>query len=197
MLYTAPSGAVQILFIWIGVAGCAVFPKYRLAVCAALVVAPLIGNSLLLKLDISDGWGLIAASWLVRNPTPCPNFHHVLTNVQASCVSCIMSIVLSISASNVKGNTKRATVNTFFFIGYCVGAIAGPQIWVKPPRYLEGVTTAIALWVVFVIVIGIYFYLCYRDNKARDQKIRAGENQMLEGDEDLTDKQDLLFRYSY
>ena len=65
MLYTAPSGAVQILFIWIGVLGCYLFPKNRSLIVMVLVIVPLVGNILLLKLSISAGWGLIVASWLV------------------------------------------------------------------------------------------------------------------------------------
>ena len=37
MLYTAPSGAVQILLLWIGVAGCWLFPKNRTLVCLVLI----------------------------------------------------------------------------------------------------------------------------------------------------------------
>lgn len=65
MLYTAPSGAVQLLMIWIGVAGCAVFPRNRSAVALALMIPPFIGCILLLKLSLGAGWGMIVASWLV------------------------------------------------------------------------------------------------------------------------------------
>jgi hypothetical protein len=65
MLYTAPSGAVQIFFIWVGILGCYLFPKNRSAVVMLLVIVPLVGNILLLKLSLSSGWGMIVASWLV------------------------------------------------------------------------------------------------------------------------------------
>ena len=108
-----------------------------------------------------------------------------------------MSIILSISASNVKGNTKRATVNSMFFIGYCVGAVAGVQIWVKPPRYAAGVITTIALWIVLILALCLYLFLCYADNKSRD-KGRGSANETKRGsNDDLTDKQDIHFRYLY
>lgn len=70
MLYTSPSGAVQIVFIWIGVLGCFLMPNKRSLVVILLIIPPFIGNILLLKLPISAGWGLIVASWLVSGHYP-------------------------------------------------------------------------------------------------------------------------------
>jgi hypothetical protein len=72
MLYTAPSGAVQILFIWVGVLGCYLLPNKRSLIVMLLIIIPLVGNILLLKLSISAGWGLIVASWLVGISAPVP-----------------------------------------------------------------------------------------------------------------------------
>lgn len=99
ILYTAPSGAVQILLLWIGVLGCYFFPKNRTLVALVLIIPPLVGNVLLMKLPLNAGWGVIASAWL------------------ASCITSVFSILLSLTASNVKGNTKRSVVNAMFFIG--------------------------------------------------------------------------------
>ncbi|KAK2782168.1 hypothetical protein FQN52_001006 [Onygenales sp. PD_12] len=183
MLFTSPSGAVQIVFIWIGVFGCMVFPKYRSAVVLLLIIPPLIGNFLLLKLPSSAGWGIIAASWL------------------ASCISDMMAILLSLSASNVKGNTKRAVVNTMFFIGYCAGCIGAPQLWTSQaaPRYFEGVVTAIVNWFILIVAMAAYWYLCDSENKARDKMQAEGQEEgrgAFEKGADVTDKEDLGFRYN-
>ena len=109
-----------------------------------------------------------------------------------------MAILLSLSASNVKGNTKRAVVNTLYFIGYCVGCIAGPQLWKTntAPRFFEGVVTAIGTWCVLILAVGIYWYLCKKENTRRDGG--DSDSSALEYiEEDLTDIQDSLFRYSY
>jgi hypothetical protein len=71
MLYTAPSGAVQIGLLWIGVGLCTLFPRQRSLVVLVLIIPPLIGNVFLMKLDVSAGWGLIAASWVVSLMIPC------------------------------------------------------------------------------------------------------------------------------
>lgn len=67
VLYTAPSGAVQIVFLWIGVMLCWVFPRYRTFVVVVMSIPPLIANVFLMQLDESAGWGLIVASWLVSS----------------------------------------------------------------------------------------------------------------------------------
>ncbi|PYH56941.1 pantothenate transporter [Aspergillus niger CBS 101883] len=180
MLYTSPSGAVQIVAIWIGVLGCQLLPNNRSLVVILLSIPPLIGNVLLLKLPLTTGWGLIVSSWL------------------ASCISDVMVILLSLSASNVKGNTKRAMANTMYFIGYCVGCIAGPQLWQtkSAPRFFEGVVTAIVTWCVLVLAMVLYWYLCRAENIKRDQDTRTSAEIVLHT-EDITDIEDRLFRYSY
>lgn len=117
-----------------------------------------------------------------------------------------MSILLSLSASNVKGNTKRAIVNTMFFIGYCAGCIGSPQLWTEKPRYTSGVITALVTWaLLFCVTIG-YRYLCIRDNDKRDRDFsdeHFDQAQVVVLDKngqpksDLTDKEDHSFRYSW
>jgi len=116
-----------------------------------------------------------------------------------------MSILLSLSASNVKGNTKRAIVNTMFFIGYCAGCIGSPQLWTEKPRYTKGVITSIVTWCLLFIAVIIYRFLCVFDNKKRDSILDSstdGHYHEVEIDEnglprtDLTDKEDQIFRYA-
>lgn len=177
-------------------------PKNRCAVVLVLIIPPLIGNILLLKLQVSAGWGLIVASWLVSD-TVFPVFLLLLlltspsSTEQASLISDIMTIILSLSASNVKGNTKCAMVNTFFFIGYCVGCVAGPQAWTKPPRYLAGVILDIVIWALLFVAIVGYWYVCARDNARRDREQASGDAVTESEDIDVTDKEDKSFRYSY
>ncbi|KAG9956740.1 hypothetical protein KCU61_g9605, partial [Aureobasidium melanogenum] len=71
LLYVAPSGAVQLALIWIGVVLC------------------------------------------------------------ASCITAPWSILLSLSASNIKGNTKRSVANAVFFIGYCAKLVSEAKVAVS------------------------------------------------------------------
>lgn len=128
---------------------------------------------------------------------------------KASCITAPWSILLSLTASNVKGNTKRSVVNAMFFIGYCAGCIGGPQLWTEKPRYFAGVVAAIFTWCLLVVTIITYRFLCVRENARRDDIVagqehaqvpRSGEGELDErggAKGDLTDKMDTEFRYSY
>lgn len=65
MLYTSPAGAVQIIFVWVGIFLCFLWPNRRCAIIIGLTIIPLTGIILLFVLPLSSGWGMIAASWLV------------------------------------------------------------------------------------------------------------------------------------
>lgn len=213
MLYTAPSGAVQVLLLWIGVAGCWMFPRNRTLVVVALIIPPLVGTVLLLKLSTESGWGMIVASWLVSDTDlGTERFKQAADSEreQASCITAVMSPLLSLTASNVKGNTKRSVVSAMFFIGYCAGCIGAPQLWTEKPRYFKGVVTGIVTWCLLLLVVVAYRYVCMRDNAARDKPSAANEGQEdpVSQDQvvldkygsprtDLTDKEDTKFRYSF
>ncbi|RMZ11860.1 hypothetical protein D0864_00865 [Hortaea werneckii] len=189
LLNTAPSGAVQIAMLWLGILFCTLLPKNRTFVAMALCIPPLIGNVFLMKLTADDGWGMIVAAWI------------------SSCITAPWTILLSLTASNVKGNTKRSIVNTAFFIGYCAGCIASPQLWTDRPRYFEGVVTAIVTWCLLFLATLAYRIVCARDNANRERvlngvEISAGGTEQVDLDRsgaakgDLTDKEDTNFRYS-
>lgn len=200
MLLTAPSGAVQMVMIWIGMLGCYLLPNNRCLVLILLCIPPLVGNLLLMKLPLSASWGLIVSSWLVsRTQLLTTNELGSKEDWQASCISDIMVIILSLSASNVKGNTKRSIVNTLFFIGYCASNIGAPQLWTTDaaPRYFDGVVLNISAWCTTILAISLYWGLCYFDNRRRDQGHAAYPGRVYQPGEDLTDKEDNLFRYSY
>lgn len=129
--------------------------------------------------------------------------------LQASCITASWSVLISLTASNVKGNTKRSVVNAMFFIGYCAGCIGSPQLWTNSPRYFSGVVTAIVTWCLLFVTIIAYRLVCSRDNARRDAKVEgvtsqgpsaAGGSQLLDktgaANVDLTDLQDREFRYS-
>lgn len=191
MLYTAPSGAVQIAMLWIGVLACVLAPRHRTLIALVLIIPALAGTICLLKLSLDAGWGMIAASWL------------------ASCITAPWSILISLTASNVKGNTKRAIVNAMFFIGYCAGCIGAPQLWTHKPRYFSGVVTGLVTWCLLFLTIVGYRFVCDKDNAQRAAEKTAGSTQgqsSVHGEvlldatgapqSDLTDKQDREFRYS-
>ncbi|KAJ5739620.1 hypothetical protein N7533_012404 [Penicillium manginii] len=181
MLYTSPAGAVQIIFVWVGIFLCYLWPDRRCAIIIGLTIVPLTGIILLFVLPLSSGWGMIAASWL------------------ASVISNIFSIPLSLYASNTRGNTKKAIINALFFVGYAVGAICGPLLWnaENAPRYRSGLILALISWIVFIPTVAVYWSLCAHENKVRSM-VEIDFCQHVTGAprKDLTDKEDLNFRYT-
>ena len=71
MLYTAPSGAVQVALLWIGMFFCWLFPRNRTLVVLLLIVPPFVGNILLMTLSLESRWGIIVSAWLVSLYSPC------------------------------------------------------------------------------------------------------------------------------
>lgn len=64
-------------------------------------------------------------------------------------------LLLSLVSSNTGGFTKKATVNAFFFVGYCVGNIAGPQLFVQKEAPTYSVRTglpdlSLAAWLLYL-----------------------------------------------
>lgn len=91
-----------------------------------------------------------------------------------------------------------------FFIGYCAGCVAAPQLWTHEPRYFSGVVTAIVTWILLGVAVSTWWSICAFDNRNRNAKAATmGEDGLDAVFEesfeaiDLTDKQDSAFRYSY
>lgn len=119
---------------------------------------------------------------------------------QASVISNIFSILLSLNASNTRGNTKKSIVNALFFVGYAVGAICGPLLWNtdNAPRYRSGLVLALVSWLVFIPTVLVYWYSCVYENKRRPaMETEANDIVVIGAEKELTDKQDVRFRYSY
>lgn len=156
-----------------------IWPKRRSLIIIALIAIPLTGCIMLLALPL-QGWPIIVGAWL------------------GSCISSVFSLTMSLNASNVRGNTKRSVINTLYFIGYCTGAIAFPQLWSTDtaPRYFAGLVVSIVGWVVLIILMAYYWFNGAHENKKRDALARETSLASYEPGTDVTDKQDLTFRYS-
>lgn len=191
MLVGLPSGACQIATIWAAALLMRHTHNKRWLAGILLACVPLTGSILLMSLPASAAWGIVVSTWL------------------AACSSSLIVVALSFAASNVKGNTKKATVSGVFFVAYCTGCIVGPQLWQKPdaPRYVKGCISSVVSWVLFIATLVVYRFVLRRENARRDREM-AGEEREREDedakgaqvgiatDSDLTDKQDRLFRYT-
>ncbi|KAL4879120.1 major facilitator superfamily domain-containing protein [Aspergillus karnatakaensis] len=115
------------------------------------------------------------------------------------------TMTTSLPMANTSGHTKKVTLTTMFFLGYCVGNILGPQVFRDDdaPTYHKGYIGLLASLIVAAICIGFYGLLCKWDNMRRD-KLQGGvllqlteEERWNEAFSDKTDKEKLNFRYTY
>ncbi|KAH7194891.1 major facilitator superfamily domain-containing protein [Fusarium oxysporum] len=195
MLVGLPGGGLNILTTWFGAFVPRLVKSKYSRTCTALFLCciPLLGAILLATLPASKSWGIVVSTWM------------------ANAVTCLLSSCSALMASNVKGNTKKSSTTTMFFVAYCVGCIISPQAWTEDdaPRYLKGCILSIASLVYLMITLVVYAFLLDKENKLRDRKAAEGHvDYMVESqgraegiqsgvaiDSDLTDRQDKAFRY--
>ncbi|BEJ11629.1 hypothetical protein CspHIS471_0200890 [Cutaneotrichosporon sp. HIS471] len=104
--------------------------------------------------------------------------------------------------ANVAGATKKATVFSLIQIAYCVGNLVGPQSFRtnEAPTYRSAITTMLCGYCVAIVLLGIYGFLCARDNRRRDRaqhEMEEVDSNVAKEWQDLTDKQNPAFRYTW
>ncbi|KAJ5884382.1 hypothetical protein N7504_011954 [Penicillium tannophilum] len=118
-------------------------------------------------------------------------------------------IILSILTGNIAGHTKKVITNAMIFLGVCAGNIAGPFFYKseQAPVYSLGIWSMIlANFVEIALIIVLGLALAW-ENRRRDraQGVAPGDDadymRQLELDRsafsDLTDKENINFRYLY
>ncbi|KAE8147384.1 putative MFS allantoate transporter [Aspergillus avenaceus] len=117
-------------------------------------------------------------------------------------------LILSILTANIAGHTKKVVTNAMIFIGVCAGNIAGPFFYRgdQAPRYPLGIWSMIVANFVEIALVVLLGVLLAWENRVRDriQGIRGDEGEETRREEldrtafsDLTDKENLNFRYIY
>ncbi|CAH0023197.1 unnamed protein product [Clonostachys rhizophaga] len=103
---------------------------------------------------------------------------------------------IGLGISNVAGNTKKSVYAAGTFVGYSVGNIVGPLVFDAKyaPRYKE---SFIGIMVCFRV--SFFITLCLRAALARENTKRQskyGDPELSDGLEDLTDRENMSFRYN-
>lgn len=117
-------------------------------------------------------------------------------------------MLLSLTTSNIAGHTKKVVANAGVFIGYSIGNIAGPFFYKtsQAPTYSLGIWSMIVSHLLEVVVVGLLWILLRWENRRRDRlqgfsELNDGHTREEELDNtafsDLTDKENLDFRYVY
>lgn len=108
--------------------------------------------------------------------------------------------------SNVAGRTKKTVISSATFVGYCVGNIAGSQIFKTKdaPQYIPGtIGCAVCLGAEFVLIAAWRLYYRWqnkrRDRMAAESVVSKEEQERLGremGERDVTDLLNPYFRYT-
>lgn len=108
--------------------------------------------------------------------------------------------MLSSVASNTAGHTKKVTVNAILLIGYCVGNIIGPQTFraKDAPEYLPAKISMVVLFCLAMALNAALLWLNVAENRRRDKHGPQATPEELQRVQllDLTDKQNVYFRYA-
>lgn len=110
--------------------------------------------------------------------------------------------ILGLTSTNVAGSTKKVTVACIETIAYTVGNIISPHTFQAKdaPRYLPAKISIVILYVLITIDLYAIRWLAVKENRRRDEKkTELGDAYVVEKNHefvDLTDRQNLEFRYS-
>ncbi|KAL6855341.1 hypothetical protein ACO1O0_006482 [Amphichorda felina] len=112
------------------------------------------------------------------------------------------TLALSLLSRNIAGQTKKTVAVAFNFIFWAAGNAIGPQVFLSwdAPRYFIAFSTHIGCYVLLVIIIIALRWYLVRENKKRDELaaqgvVEARRDNTTHAWEDLTDKENLAFRY--
>ena len=121
-------------------------------------------------------------------------------------------LILSLQIANTAGHTKKVVTSAVLFLGYCTGNIAGPFFYLtkQAPTYELGIWSMIVSHLLEAVVLCILWYILSKENKRRDRlqghegltadellEKRKTEGYDRTAFEDLTDRENLNFRYIY
>jgi hypothetical protein len=78
------------------------------------------------------------------------------------------------------------------------GTVGAPQLWKsdQKPRYVQGVITDLVAWGLLLVVMAWYWHCCSSENKRRDALQDEEYVSPFKKGADVTDGEDLTFRYN-
>jgi len=94
--------------------------------------------------------------------------------------------------------TVISPVSNMFFVTYAVAAIAAPQLWLTTdaPRFSKGLITNLVSFGCLISLFLGWSILAKYENKRRDLLAAASMDDETPGDSDVTDKEDMAFRFT-
>ncbi|KAI0109891.1 MFS general substrate transporter [Daldinia grandis] len=162
---------------------------FRLHIGSLAMIPPIIGTVLINELQPTNKWGRLVGAWLLGSyPVG-------------------FMIILGLLATNIAGSTKRSVASGWVFVCYCIGQIAGPQFFVsrEAPAYRGGIVAMLCGFILNLVLNQVLRLLYVLENKKRDKMLEGKSEDELEemekesnlqGFEDVSDKNNAMFRYT-
>jgi hypothetical protein len=117
------------------------------------------------------------------------------------------TVAMSLISRNIAGQSKKTVVVAMNFISWATGNAIGPQVFLdwNKPRYFIAFATHMGCYILLVLVLIFLRFYLKRENAKKDrvQAERAangegvGDAEMVHAFDDLTDRENLNFRYVY
>ncbi|KAK5159399.1 hypothetical protein LTS14_002541 [Recurvomyces mirabilis] len=111
---------------------------------------------------------------------------------------------MSMLSRNVAGQTKKSVAVAANFVAWATGNAIGPQVFLtwNAPRYFIAFSTHMGCYALLLVVLAVLRWHLKHQNDKRDAIAAAGVEQAkderyLHAFEDLTDMQNVNFRYMY
>ncbi|KAH8669093.1 major facilitator superfamily domain-containing protein [Xylariales sp. PMI_506] len=184
-LLNMPSGAAQIIALWISGYITMKFNGIRHFVMIGGILVAILGGSLIYALPDEQRIGRLIGYYLIVGFS--------VTFVQT----------LNLIQANVAGRTKRNMYTSSTFVSYCIGNLIGPQLFFtnEAPRYRSGFAAMLVCFGVQIFFISGLYVLNLRENQRRD-KLSASNPELATHDgsatafSDMTDRENQEFRYT-
>ncbi|KAJ5966310.1 MFS general substrate transporter [Penicillium waksmanii] len=112
-------------------------------------------------------------------------------------------LLMSLLSRNVAGQTKKSVSTASLFLAWAVGNMIGPQVFQSKdaPRYFTCFSVHMGCYACIIILLGVLRWHLVRENNKRDllqeEDWRASEANLDNAFDDLTDRENLSFRYKY
>lgn len=184
-LMQMPLGVLTILAITIGTYLCAYFEgRHRNLIFVLMLIPAIIGYIVLIT--STDKIGQLLSVYLINVGT------------------CVITMLYSWNSANTAGYTKRVVRSCLTMVFFAVGALIGPQLFrvQDAPRYIRAKIILLVITCVCVPLVFVVSWVSKKENAKKEVSKEEEEDWLAEKGEnyqflDLTDKENIKFRYSY
>ncbi|KAM3077745.1 hypothetical protein ACMFMG_007068 [Clarireedia jacksonii] len=114
------------------------------------------------------------------------------------------TLSITLISRNIAGQTKKTIVVAANFVSWAAGNAVGPQVFLDrdAPRYFIAFATHLGCYSLLLLVLVFLRWHLMRQNRKRDELAAAGIRQANDADmvhafDDLTDRENVNFRYVY